>query len=144
MSNALSFAEPKTESSRRTIPLGASAIAALRRHRVVQTAERLRACPIWQDLDLVFATEIGTPVDAGNFLTRTHCPLLDRAGLPRLRFHDLRQTAATLLLEAGAHPRVVAERLGHATPSLVMNTYGHATERMQKDATAALESVLGA
>ncbi|HMG95659.1 MAG TPA: hypothetical protein VK565_05110, partial [Gemmatimonadaceae bacterium] len=46
--------------------------------------------------------------------------------------------------EAGAHPRVVAERLGHATPSLVMNTYGHATERMQKDATAALESVLGA
>ena len=72
MSNALSFAEPKTESSRRTIPLGASAIAALRRHRVVQTAERLRAGPIWQDLDLVFATEIGTPVDAGNFLTRTH------------------------------------------------------------------------
>ena len=83
-------------------------------------------------------------MDAGNFLTRTHYPLLDRAGLPRLRFHDLRHTAAALLLEAGAHRRVVAERLGHATPSLVMNTYGHATERMQKDATAALESVLGA
>jgi len=54
-------------------------MAALRRHRIVQTAERLRAGPVWQDLDPVFATEIGTPIDAGNFLTRTHYPLLDRA-----------------------------------------------------------------
>jgi len=92
----------------------------------------------------VFSTELGTPIDAGNILTRTHYPLLARAGLPHLRFHDLRHTAATLLLEAGAHPRVVAERLGHASPSLVMNTYGHVTEQMQTEATATLERVLGA
>lgn len=96
------------------------------------------------DDDLVFATEAGTPIDAGNFLSRTHYPLLVEAKLPRVRFHDLRHTAATLLLEEGVHPRAVAERLGHATPALVMNTYGHVTERMQKEATAAMERVLRA
>jgi len=144
MSGAFSFAEPKTASSNRTVPLGPSAIGALRRHRVAQALERLAMGTAWQDGDLVFCTEIGTPIDAGNLLSRMHYPLLAASGLPRVRFHDLRHTAATLLLEAGVHPRVVAERLGHATPALVMNTYGHATERMQKDATAALERVLGA
>ena len=61
------------------------------------------------------------------------------AGLPRIQFHGLRHTAATLLLEAGMHPRVVAERLGHTTPVLVLNVYGHVTERMQEQVTAALE-----
>jgi len=144
MSGAFSFAEPKTASSNRTVPLGPSAISALRRHRIAQALERLAMGTAWQDGDLVFCTEIGTPIDAGNLLSRMHYPLLAASGLPRVRFHDLRHTAATLLLEAGVHPRVVAERLGHATPALVMNTYGHATERMQKDATAALERVLGA
>ena len=142
VTGALSFGEPKTAHSRRTIPIGASTIAALGRHRLSQAEERLHAGSAWADLDLVFSTESGTPIDAGNLLARTHYPLLERAGLPRLRFHDLRHTAATLLLEAGAHPRVVAERLGHASPSLVMNTYGHVTERMQKEATATLERVL--
>jgi integrase len=144
-SGELAFTETKTASSRRTIPLGASTMDALRRHqRVVQAEERLaNGLPKATDDDLVFATELGTPIDAGNFLRRTHYPLLDRAGLPRVRFHDLRHTAATLLLEAGVHVKVVAERLGHATPSLVMNTYGHVTDRMQKDATTAMEVALG-
>jgi integrase len=143
-SGELSFTETKTASSRRTIPLGTSTMDALRRHqRVVQAEERLaNGLPKASDDDLVFATELGTPVDAGNFLRRTHYPLLKRAGLPRVRFHDLRHTAATLLLEAGVHVKVVAERMGHATPSLVMNTYGHVTDRMQKDATAAMEAAL--
>jgi len=145
MSSALTFAEPKTASSRRTVTLGPSTMKALRRHQLAQAEERLRnGLGKASDDDVIFGSEIGTPLDAGNFLTRTHYPLLKRLGLPRVRFHDLRHTAATLLLEAGAHPRVVAERLGHASPALVMNTYGHATERMQKDATAAMERVLGA
>lgn len=138
------FAEPKTQSSRRSIPLGGSAIEALRAHRRRQAEEQIGAGSAWQGHDLVFATEIGSAIDAGNLLRRFHYPLLARAGLPKVRFHDLRHTAATLLLEAGTHPRVVAERLGHATPSLVMNVYSHVTERMQGEATAALDRILGA
>jgi integrase len=100
------FVEPKTASGRRTIPLRVSAMTALRRHWVTQAAERLTVGAAWQDGGLVFATETGTPVDAWNLLRRSHYPLLARAGLPRIRFHDLRHTAATLLLEAGLHPRV--------------------------------------
>lgn len=141
---APAFAEPKTASSRRTISLGASVIEALRRHRITQAQERLRVGTAWVDNDLVFATGLGTPIDAGNLLMRTHYPLLAKAGLPRIRFHDLRHTAATLLLEAGAHPRVVAERLGHSSPSLTLNVYSHVSPTMQQGATSALERVLGA
>jgi len=136
------FTEPKTASSRRTIPIGRTAVEVLRRHRKAQAAERLLAGRAWHDGDLVFATTIGTPVNSSN-LRMLYYALLARSGLPRIRFHDLRHTAATLLLEAGVHPRAVADRLGHATPSLVMNTYGHVTERMQREATAAIDAVLG-
>jgi len=136
------FTEPKTASSRRTIPIGRTAVEVLRRHRKAQAAERLLAGRAWHDGDLVFATTIGTPVNSSNLRTLYYA-LLARSGLPRIRFHDLRHTAATLLLEAGVHPRAVADRLGHATPSLVMNTYGHVTERMQREATAAMDAVLG-
>ena len=135
------FAEPKTASSRRTIPIGRTALDALRLHRKAQTAERLRVGRAWRDLDLVFPSSFGTPIDGSNLL-RDHYALLKRADLPRVRFHDLRHTAATLLLEAGIQPHAVAQRLGHATPSLVMNVYGHVTDRMQQQATAAMEAVL--
>ena len=136
------FGEPKTSSSRRTIPVGKAAAAALRRHRAAQEMERRVAGSVWHAGDLVFADEIGRPID-GTHMAHTFRAVLARANLPRIRVHDLRHTAATLLLEAGLHPRVVAERLGHANPSLVMNTYGHVTERMQEQATAVLDNVLG-
>jgi integrase len=136
------FNEPKTASSRRTIPIGRTAIDVLRVHRKAQAEERLRAGPAWDDGNLVFPSAVGTPLDASN-LRIDHHKLLRSAGLPRIRWHDLRHTAATLLLEAGVHPRAVADRLGHATPSLVMNTYGHVTERMQREATTAMDTILG-
>jgi integrase len=116
----------------------------VKRHRIAQGAERLRVGGAWQDSELVFADAIGRPIEASSLIRQTLHPLLRAAGLPRIRFHDLRHSAATILLESGAHPRVVAERLGHATPSLVMNVYGHVTERMQGEATATLERALGA
>lgn len=136
-----SFAEPKTSSSRRTITIGRSALEALRTHRKVQTEERLRIGRAWQDLDLVFPSTFGAPIDGSNLL-KAHYALLKQAGLPRVRFHDLRHSAATLLLEAGVQPHAVAQRLGHATPSLVMDTYGHVTDRMQQHATAAIDAAL--
>ncbi len=136
--------ETKTASSRRSIPMGRAAMDSLRTHRIAQAEERLgNGLGKASDDDLVFADELGRPVDGTHMSHALHA-LLIRAGLPRVRFHDLRHTAATLLLEAGLHPRVVAERLGHSTPSLVMNTYGHVTERMQIEATATLDRVLGA
>ena len=136
-----SFAEPKTASSRRTITIGRTALEALLLHRKAQAEERLRVGRAWQDGDLVFPSGFGTPIDGSNLL-KAHYALLKLAGLPRVRFHDLRHTAATLLLEAGVQPHAVAQRLGHATPSLVMNTYGHVTDRMQQQATTTMDAVL--
>ncbi len=135
------FSEPKTSSSRRTVPIGKTTLEALRSHRKLQMEDRLRAGTAWHDGNLIFASTIGTPLNASN-LRIVYRAQLKAAGLPMIRFHDLRHTAATLLLEAGVHPRAVADRLGHATPSLVMNTYGHVTERMQHQATAAMDAVL--
>ncbi len=121
----------------------AQATTALRTHRRIQAEERVRAGSAWHADDLVLANEIGRPID-GTHVSHTFRAVLARAGLPRIRVHDLRHSAATLLLEEGMHPRVVAERLGHSTPSLVLNVYGHVTERMQTEATATLDRVLGA
>lgn len=134
--------ETKTAASRRTVPIGRAATDALRAHRLAQAEERLRlGLGKASETDLVFNDEIGRPVD-GTHASHMFGAFLSRAGLPRIRFHDLRHTAATLLLEAGTHPRVVAERLGHTTPSLVLNVYGHVTERMQEQVTAVLDRVL--
>lgn len=138
------FTEPKTATSRRTVSVGTAATDALRAHKRRQAAERLRMGEAWQDMGLVFTTEIGTPLSPQNVMRRSFYPLLLRAGVPRVRFHDLRHSAATLLLEAGAHPRVVAERLGHSDPGLTLRVYAHATATMQREATAAMDRVLGA
>jgi len=141
--NGMEIGETKTASSRRTIPIGRAALLSLRAHRLTQAEERLRnGLGKAAEADLVFADELGRPVDAPH-VSHALRAVLARADLPRIRFHDLRHTAATLLLEAGLHPRVVAERLGHSTPALVLNVYGHVTERMQEQATAVLDRVLG-
>jgi integrase len=68
--------------------------------------------------------------------------LLDRAGLPRIRFHDLRHTAATLLLGRGVHPKIVSEMLGHSQIAITLDLYSHVTPTMQRQATDAMEAVL--
>ncbi len=133
--------EPKTAASRRTIPIGKAATSALRRHRAAQELERRVAGAAWHRGELVFSDQIGRPVNPQH-MAQVFRAALERAGLPRIRVHDLRHTCATLLLEAGSHPRVVAERLGHSTPALVLNVYGHVTDRMQQQATDILDRVL--
>ncbi len=91
---------------------------------------------------LVFATGKGTPLDARNIINRSFNPLLEKARLPPIRFHDLRHTCATLLLGKGIHPRIVQEMLGHASISLTLDTYSHVLLDMQGQAVSAMDGLL--
>lgn len=136
------FSDPKSAKSRRMVALTATAIAALRRHKANQAAERLKIGTAWRDIDLVFTNEEGGPIDAGNLRNRSFRPLLQRAGLPRIRFHDLRHTAATLMLGRGVHPKVVSEMLGHSQIAITLDLYSHVTPTMQREAAQAMEDAL--
>jgi len=136
--------EPKSARSRRSIQLAPMAVAALQRHRKRQAEQRLRAS-YWEDNDLVFANEIGRHIEATNLLRRSFYPLLERAGIPRgFRFHDLRHSAATLMLLQGVHVKVVSEMLGHSAVSLTLDVYSHVLPSMQADAAAKVEALLTA
>jgi len=89
----------------------------------------------------VFCDTDGNPLRKSNLLRRSFFPLLEKAKVPRIRFHDLRHTAATLLLSQGVHPKVVQERLGHSQISLTLDTYSHVLPSMQKEATAKLDAL---
>lgn len=132
---------PKTARSRRTISVPPQLIGALKRHRIVQLEERMIAGSRWQDLDLVFASPIGTPLDPSN-IRRQFLALLKKADLPPMRFHDLRHTAASLLVAEGVHPRTVMEILGHSQIAITMNTYSHVSSETMKDATNRMGALL--
>ena len=98
---------------------------------------------MWQDHGLVFATEIGTPLNRHNLCRRSFKPLLKKAGLPDVRFHDLRHTCATLLLTKDVHPKIVQELLGHATIAVTLDTYSHVLPSMGDAAAGAMDEALG-
>jgi len=127
------FREPKTARGRRTIPLGATAISVLERLRRRQIEERLASGPGYKNEALVLATSVGTPLNGGN-VRRAFYRITSRLGLAPLRFHDLRHTHATLLLARGVHPKVVSERLGHASIGLTLDTYSHVLPNLQEEA----------
>jgi len=136
------FGEPKTKQSRRTIPLPVSTIRELRTHRRQQLEAKLKLGTAWSDFDLVFASEIGTPLNPPN-VTRAFKKALERAKIrTSIRLYDLRHTTATLLLQAGINPKVVSERLGHSTIVLTLDVYSHVLPNMQKEATAQLEEMI--
>lgn len=136
---------PKSSRGRRRIDLPPLAVAALRKHRAQQAKEKLAVGPAWQDeWGLVFTTEIGTPVNPSNFRNRSFYPLLKAAGLPRIRFHDLRHTAATLLVASGVNMRVVSEILGHSSAAFTLDTYSHVLPAMRKAAASRMQSILEA
>jgi integrase len=129
----LVFTEPKTQRSKRTIPLPAPLVEALRHHLVGQEKERLTAGSLWQGSSCVFTTPIGTPTDPRNDF-RQFKKLLAGAGLPSVRVHDLRHTAASLLLAQNVPARVVMEILGHSQIALTMNTYSHVAPEVSREA----------
>ena len=135
---------PKTDSSRRQINLPAIAIEALRRQRIRQLHERFAAGASWAESDLVFTNSVGNPINPSNLRSRSFIPLLKRARLPVIRFHELRHSTATLLLSLGCNPKVVQELLGHSQIGVTMDVYSHALPTMQKDAMSALNRLLSA
>jgi integrase len=137
-----SFTEPKTKKSRRKIPISISVSTALKTHRRNQLEERMRIATYYKDYDLVFASETGTPLQRKNLTDRHFKPLLKKAELPNIRLYDLRHTTATLLLSAGENPKVVSERLGHASIVLTLDTYSHVLPTMQEAATEKLEKIM--
>ena len=137
--HGLVFAPPKTEKSRRTIHLSEAARRSLVRHREDQP--RRRQTGEWDETGLVFTNSHGGPVEAGE-INRALTEALKTAGLPHIRVHDLRHTAASILLEAGVHPKVVQELLGHSTIRLTLDTYSHLTPGLHRLAAETMDVVL--
>ena len=117
-------------------------MAALLRHREIQDAERARSNGSWRDYGLVFPNTLGGYADYTNLVPRHFKPLLRRAGLPNIRFHDLRHTCATLLLTKGVHPKIVSEMLGHSSVSITLDVYSLVIPGLGDDEAVAMEEAL--
>jgi integrase len=144
--------EPKSPKSRRTIQLPATCVSALAAHKARQDEERKWAGSRWRETGYVFTTRIGTPVGARNLLRDYYAitrPKPEREGeeppklpFPPIRFHDLRHSAATLLLAQGVSPKYIAELLGHSRVSFTMETYAHALPEVQREVAAKMDEIL--
>lgn len=119
---------PKSAKGRRLVEMPQMAMDALQDHRKRMMAEGHAGC------EWVFCNTAGKAIDKNNLVRRSYKPLLKRAGVPMRRFHDLRHTHATLMLLQGEHPKVVQERMGHATIAMTLDTYSHVMPGMQRDA----------
>lgn len=124
--------EPKSAGSRRTIALPEYTVAVLMLHQEKTD----------KDEGLLFTTASGRPVSPRNLLRHFH-QVLDRTGLPKIRFHDLRHTAATLLLRENVHPKIVQEMLGHSTIALTLDTYSHILPDIQQEAADKMDKIFG-
>jgi integrase len=136
----LSFEEPKTPRSRRAVALPAFLRPYLERHRVAQQVRREVAGEAWLDVDLVVDAGAGRPWNPDRFSSAWPDFLRGR-GLPRVRFHDLRHAHATFMLMQGVHPKIVSERLGHASIGITLDTYSHVLPTMQEQAALAFDQL---
>ncbi|GAA4859740.1 site-specific integrase [Kitasatospora terrestris] len=137
---ALQLGPTKTTSSLRTLPLPPLVTEALGAHRERQAQERVAAGERWTDSGLVFTSRIGTAIEPDN-LRRSWYPLRDRLGLT-LRFHDLRHTCVTLLLDLGVPPHIVRQIAGHSDIGVTMKVYAHASLDEQRKALGSLSDRL--
>jgi integrase len=136
------LAPTKTDRSRRVIYLPTVALAAVREQRRRQLEDRLRAGSRWHDDGFVFASKIGTALDARNVVRRYHV-IGERAGLPDLPWHHLRHFAATALLEAGEDLFVVSRILGHTSIATTASFYGHVRPAMLRRSADRMDELLG-
>lgn len=137
----LQLSEPTTAKSWRVVALDKTSVRGLRSHRARQMEERLALGDAYENHGLVFARPDGNYVHPDGF-SKTFKQLQRKAGLPVIRLHDPRHTHATLALQAGVHPRVVSERLGHSTVAMTLDTYSHVIPALQEDAAERIAELL--
>jgi integrase len=138
----LVISAPKTDRSRRTVPIPPALVAMLRAHRADQATERLAARTQWKDHGLVFVSEFGTPADPRNIL-RTIQIAAEKAGMSDIGVHTLRHSAAVAWLEAGVHIKAVADLLGHSSIAITGDIYGHTSDDRARAAVEGLAGQLG-
>jgi integrase len=135
--------EPKTDKGRRSIVLPSFTVEALKQHRLRQLEAKLKAGSAWQDHDYVFCTSVGTHLNPTRDVLDVLKSFLEKAGLPAIRFHDLRHSSATMLLGMKVHPKIVQEILGHSQMSITMDIYSHVLPTMQEEAMSKVNEALG-
>jgi integrase len=133
--------EPKTRRSRRVVAMDGGTVQALTLHRQRQDTEREYAGEVWTETGYVFVREDGEPLDPDR-ISHLFRLTADAAGVPRIRLHDLRHTAAALALSTGMHPKVMSDRLGHSSIAITLDVYGHLVPGLQEDAAAAVGALL--
>lgn len=139
--SSYAFLKPKSKSGIRTIALGTEALNILRKHKEEQVTFANAVGDDWINLDLVFASGVGTPYTASN-VRRAFRKLLVASGLPKIRFHDLRHTAASLMLNHGIPVLIVSKRLGHSKPSITIDVYGHLIPGKQEEAASLMNNLM--
>jgi len=147
----LVLVEPKSASGRRPIHLPAVCVNALLRHRAQQDGDREWAGSRWKETGYVFTTRVGTPMDARDLLRTYYAVTKPKAkkgqeapvpAFPAIRFHDLRHSAATILLAQGVSPRYITELLGHSQVSFTMQTYAHVLPEVQRSVATKMDEIL--
>lgn len=133
-------AAPKTGRSRRSVALDPDTVAILRAHRKVQMEERLFCGPGWEETGLVFVQPDGSAIHPDR-ITKLFDRAVRESGLPRIRLHDIRHTHATLALQAGLHPKVVSDRLGHSSTTVTLDIYSHVIPALQEEAATTVASM---
>lgn len=131
----------KTKTSLRTIHLSNSTIQELNSHKISVTKEKLSLGPVYQDFDLVACTQHGTPLNPSN-IRRTFSRLIQLGEMPKIRFHDLRHSHATLLLSKGINVKIISERLGHSNIKVTLDTYSHVLPSMQEEVARKLDEII--
>lgn len=135
------FTQPKSERSRRTIALSPSVILTLKDYKEKQAAIRAKLGRSLKDKDLIFSDPEGNPLRP-NTISRAWSLPAARAGIKAIRLHDARHTHASLLLKQGVHPKIVQERLGHASIQITLDTYSHVAPGLQEAAAVQFEKLI--
>ncbi|MED4332259.1 tyrosine-type recombinase/integrase [Geobacillus stearothermophilus] len=137
----LIFKEPKTKKSKRQISISQHVVNVLKKHKQKQEFQKEKLGTQYQDNNLIVCTDDGKPLDPRNLL-RQFYRLIEEASVPRISFHDLRHTHATILMQQGENPKVVSERLGHSRVGITLDLYSHVSDDLQEQAAEKFENAL--